>query len=235
MTEKICGIGLGPGDPELVTIKAVRAMEHADIVVVPQSDVTGRSIAADIVTHYVPAEKIHMYHFPMTGNKADLDARYSVLASEMALWAAAGKRVCYVTIGDTPVYSTFNYLRDKLLEQQIATEMVPGISAFSAAANSQSLPLCEKDGSFCVVEMPESLDELPALLERFTSVVLMKVHKRLPALCAFVRGVDLAQAFLFQRVTLPDAQVYDLLTQIPPESAGYLSTAILQGKVIEHS
>ncbi|MDY6848419.1 MAG: precorrin-2 C(20)-methyltransferase [Thermodesulfobacteriota bacterium] len=231
MTSKvICGIGLGPGDPELVTIKAVRAMERADILVVPQSDVTGRSIAADIVAHYVPAEKIHMYHFPMTGNKADLDFRYSALAADMAAWADEGKRICYVTIGDTPVYSTFNYLREKLLERGIVTEMVPGISAFSAAANTQNLPLCEKDGSFCVIEMPDSVDELSALLERFTSVVLMKVHKRLPALCEFVRQADLAQAWLFQRVTLADEQVYDLLTQSPPESAGYLSTAIVQGK-----
>ncbi|ADU66415.1 precorrin-2 C20-methyltransferase [Desulfurispirillum indicum S5] len=228
MTAKICGIGLGPGDPELVTIKAVRAMEQADMVVVPQSDITGRSIAADIVSRYIPAEKIHMYHFPMTGNKADLDTRYSALADEMARWAATGKRVCYVTIGDTPVYSTFNYLRDKLLAQGIATEMVPGVSAYSAAANSQSLPLCEKDGSFCVIEMPETLDELPALLERFSSVVLMKVHKRLPALCQFVRQADLAYASLFQRITLPEEQVYDLLTQTPPQDAGYLSTAILQ-------
>ena len=226
----ICGIGLGPGDPELVTIKAVRTMEQADRVVVPQSDVTGRSIAADIVGHYVPAEKIHMYHFPMTGNKADLDARYSALATDMILWATAGQRICYVTIGDTPVYSTFNYLRDKLLEQGVATEMVPGISAFSAAANAQSLPLCEKGGSFCVIEMPESADELSALLERFSSVVLMKVHKRLPALCEFVRRADLAQAWLFQRISLDDEQLYDLLAQVPPESAGYLSTAILQGR-----
>jgi precorrin-2/cobalt-factor-2 C20-methyltransferase len=58
----------------------------------------------------------------------------------------------------------------------------------------------------------------------------MKVHKRLPALCEFVRQADLAQAWLFQRVTLADEQVYDLLTQSPPESAGYLSTAIVQGK-----
>ncbi|MBW6509788.1 MAG: precorrin-2 C(20)-methyltransferase [Desulfuromonadales bacterium] len=226
----ICGVGLGPGDPELVTMKAVRAMEQADLVVVPQSDVTGRSIAADIVAHYVPAEKIHMYHFPMTGNRADLDIRYSALAGEMARWANEGKRICYVTIGDTPVYSTFNYLRDKLLEQGIVTQMVPGISAFSAAANARSLPLCEKDGSFCVIEMPESVAELSALLERFTSVVLMKVHKRLPALCAFVRQADLAQAWLFQRISLRDEQVYDLLTQDPPEAAGYLSTAIVQGK-----
>jgi precorrin-2/cobalt-factor-2 C20-methyltransferase len=227
---RICGIGLGPGDPELVTIKAVRAMERADIVVVPQSDVTGRSIAVDIVAHYVSAEKIHMYHFPMTGNKADLDTRYGALAADMVLWANAGKRVCYVTIGDTPVYSTFNYLRDKLLEQGIATEMVPGISAFSAAANAQSLPLCEKGGSYCVMEMPASPDELSALLERFTSVVLMKVHKRLPALCGFVQQARLAHAYLFQRISLHDEQVYDLLTQVPPESAGYLSTAILQGQ-----
>ncbi|MCD8568691.1 MAG: SAM-dependent methyltransferase [Geovibrio sp.] len=110
----IYGIGLGPGDPELVTVKAVKTLEKSDVVIVPQSDKTGRSIAGDIVKNYVPEEKILWYYFPMTGDKADLDTRYTALAAEMEKLAAEGKTISYVTIGDTPVYSTFNYLRDKL-------------------------------------------------------------------------------------------------------------------------
>jgi len=224
----IYGIGLGPGDPELVTVKAVKTLEKSDVVIVPQSDKTGRSIAFDIVKNYVPEEKIHMYYFPMTGNKADLDVRYTALASDMEKLAAEGKTVSYVTIGDTPVYSTFNYLRDKLKTKNIDTRMVAGISAFSASANRVNLPLCEKDGSFCVVEMPETDEELAELTRRFTSVVLMKVHKRLGVLISFVRENKLSEAYLFQRVTMDDEQIFDLLNEMPEESAGYLSTAILK-------
>jgi len=224
----IYGIGLGPGDPELVTVKAVKTLEKSDVVIVPQSDKTGRSIALDIVKNYVPEEKIHMYYFPMTGNKADLDIRYTALASEMEKLAAQGKTISYVTIGDTPVYSTFNYLRDKLKAKNIDTKMVAGISAFSASANRVNLPLCEKDGSFCVVEMPETDEELAELTRRFTSVVLMKVHKRLGVLINFVRENKLSEAYLFQRVTMDDEQIFDLLNEMPEESAGYLSTAILK-------
>lgn len=224
----IYGIGLGPGDPELVTVKAVKALEKSDIVIVPQSDKTGRSIAGDIVKNYVDEEKIHWYFFPMTGDKVDLDKRYTALAEDMEKMAKGRKTISYVTIGDTPVFSTFNYLRNKLKEKGIETSMIAGISSFSAAANRLSLPLCEKDGSFCVVEMPDTDKELAELVDRFSSVVLMKVYKRLDVLIDFVRKEKLSEAYLFQRVTMEDEKVYNLLEETPDEAAGYLSTAILK-------
>ncbi|ADD66958.1 precorrin-2 C20-methyltransferase [Denitrovibrio acetiphilus DSM 12809] len=226
---KIFGIGLGPGDPELLTVKAVRILEDADIVIVPQSDKTGRSIAGDIVKHYISAEKIHWYLFPMTGVKADLDIRYDALADTMADMAKDDKKVCYVTIGDTPVYSTFNYLRNRLFERGFEMEMVPGVSAFSAGANSVALPLCEKGENFCVIEMPATKEELAAVLQSFTSVVLMKVHKKLNVLIDFVKENDLSAAYLFHRVTLEDERTYNLLKEeITDDQAGYLSTAIIK-------
>jgi precorrin-2/cobalt-factor-2 C20-methyltransferase len=225
---KIYGIGLGPGDPELLTVKAVKTLESADIVVVPQSDKTGRSIAGDIVKHYIPEEKIYWYYFPMTGIKADLDERYDDLANKMACMLGEGRKVCYVTIGDTPVYSTFNYLRDRLIDVNIQMEMIPGISAFSAGANQVALPLCEKGENFCVIEMPPSKDELTGVLEEFTTVVLMKVHKKLNILTEFVAENHLSAAYLFHRVTMEDGITYDLLNDEIDEKAGYLSTAILK-------
>lgn len=225
---KIYGIGLGPGDPELLTVKAVKTLESADIVVVPQSDKTGRSIAGDIVKHYISEDKIYWYHFPMTGIKSDLDQRYDELANNMAGMLSEGKKVCYVTIGDTPIYSTFNYLRDRLLDKNIEMEMVPGISAFSAGANQVALPLCEKSENFCVIEMPPTKDELSEMLENFTTVVLMKVHKKLHVLQEFVNENPLSAAYLFHRVSMEDGQTYDLLNDEVDEKAGYLSTAIIK-------
>ncbi|MBF0516319.1 MAG: precorrin-2 C(20)-methyltransferase, partial [Nitrospirae bacterium] len=69
-------IGLGPGDPELVTIKAKRILEASDDVIVPQSDVLGRSVAKDIIVHYVDASKLPMYYFPMNNNREQLRQRY---------------------------------------------------------------------------------------------------------------------------------------------------------------
>lgn len=226
---KIYGIGLGPGDPELLTVKAVRILEEADIIVVPQSDKTGRSIAGDIVKHYISDDKIHWYFFPMTGIKADLDVRYTDLAGTMADMLKSGKKVAYVTIGDTPIYSTFNYLRNKLIKQDIEMEMIPGVAAYSAGANQVALPLCEKGENFCIIEMPETKEELARALESFTSVILMKVHRKLSVLNEFVRENELRAAYLFHRVSLSDGETFDLLKQnIDDDSAGYLSTAIVK-------
>lgn len=226
---KIYGIGVGPGDPELLTVKAVRILVDSDVVVVPQSDKTGRSIAGDIVKHYVPESKIHWYFFPMTGVKSDLAVRYDELAEAMKNYLAIGKKVAYVTIGDTPVFSTFNYLRNRLINMDIEMEMIPGISAFSAGANQQSLPLCEKGESFCVIEMPETAEEISKYLQDFTTVILMKVHKKLHILKELISSASLSEAYLFNRVSLPDGKTYNLLTDnVDDEKAGYLSTAIIK-------
>jgi len=226
---KIFGIGVGPGDPELMTVKAVKVLEGSDVVVVPQSDKTGRSIAGDIVKNYISEEKIHWHFFPMTGVKTDLDKRYDSLAETMADMVKGGKNVCYVTIGDTPIFSTFNYLRNRLIKTGIEMEMVPGVAAYSAGANEAALPLCEKDGSFCIVEMPDNPQEIDRLAGEFSSVVLMKVHKRLGTLLDYVKRAELEAAYLFHRVSLSDGRTYDLLKEdVEDEQAGYLSTAIIK-------
>ncbi len=165
----------------------------------------------------------------MTGDQPDLDLRYDELANTMLQMLKEGKRVCYVTIGDTPIFSTFNYLRNRLVEKGIEMEMVPGIAAYSAGANEQALPLCEKGGSFCIIEMPTNPEEITKKLDEFTSVVLMKVQKNLRILTDYVNDNDLSAAYLFHRVSLEDGRTYDLLTEeVTDEQAGYLSTAIIK-------
>lgn len=230
---KIYGIGLGPGDPELLTLKAVRIMNEVDVVIVPQSDKTGKSMAQGIIKGHIAEEKMLFYYFPMTNDVKELDLRYTDVAEKVLGLLQDGKTVAYVTIGDTPVYSTFNYLYAKLKCLDIEVEMVPGISSFSAIANRASLPLCEKYGNFCVIEMPDDLDILKDKVANFETVIVMKVHKRFEKLVSFVKEAELAEAVMIQRVSLPDEQIYDL-KEIgsnnfqSKEKAGYMSTAILK-------
>jgi len=228
MKNRLIALGVGPGDPELVTVKAVRLMKEADIIIVPQSDKTGRSVAKEIIKPYVPDEKMHMNFFPMTGDKKDLDKRYTELAGEIAEMLKENKKVCYVTIGDTPLYSTFNYLASKLMELGFESELTPGIAAYSAAANRAAVTLCEKDESMCIIEMPEDAEKLAEKLKDFATVIVMKVHKKLPALKEFVKNSELKHAILASRVSMEDEFVIDMKKEDAPEEAGYLSTAILR-------
>lgn len=224
---KVYGIGLGPGDKELLTLKAVRIMNESDVVVVPQSNKTGRSLAKDIISGVIPDEKIHMYYFPMTGEKETLDAKYAELAVQVAEMLKQGKKVSYVTIGDAPIYSTLNYLAHKLEAHGIDTEFVPGISAISAVPNILSIPVAEKDESFCTVEMKDDTAFMKECVEKFATVFVMKVHNKLDVLKKFVKDNNIKTAYVISRATLKDEIILDLNSDEAKE-INYLSTAILK-------
>ncbi|VAX29943.1 hypothetical protein MNBD_NITROSPIRAE02-888, partial [hydrothermal vent metagenome] len=114
MSNTVHSIGLGPGNPELLTVRARRILEESDIVVVPQSDETGRSVARDIILHYIEPSRILMYYFPMNNDREDLENRYTELALQIKQLIAEGKRVSYVTMGDPTIFSTSNYITEKL-------------------------------------------------------------------------------------------------------------------------
>ncbi|MGA1846286.1 precorrin-2 C(20)-methyltransferase [Deferribacter abyssi] len=228
MQRRIYAIGLGPGDSEYISVKGVNVLKSCDLVVVPQSDKTGRSVAKEIVKQYVSDEKIFMYFFPMNNDKELLDRRYSELAEKIEQFLNEGKKVCYVTIGDLSIYSTFNYLYEKLKEKEIKVEKIAGIPSFIAAANRIDENIVIKGESFCVVEMEKDGRMLGKVLSLFDTVIVMKVHKRLKSLIEFARENKMVEkAYLVERCTLDGERVFDLLTDEVPENAGYLSTAIL--------
>lgn len=222
----IYGIGLGPGDPELITLKALRTMQESDIVVVPQSDKMGTSVARKIIAPHLREEQIYMYHFPMTNDEDDLADRYTALADDMAQMVRSGKKVCYVTIGDATIFSTFAYLAQRLRFQGVETALIPGIPSFIAASNILSTSIVEKGERFCVVEMPDNTDELNRLTEAFDTVICMKVHKRLGTLVQFA-GQFSGSCHLVKRAYLDGEELLNLKTDTPDDKAGYLSVAII--------
>jgi precorrin-2/cobalt-factor-2 C20-methyltransferase len=138
-----------------------------------------------------------------------------------------GKKICYVTIGDAPIYSTLNYFAGKLSKHGVDTEFVPGISAISAVSNILSVPVTEKDESFCTIEMREDTSFMKECIEKFETVFVMKVHNKLEQLRDFVKDNDIKLAHVISRATLEDEVRLDLnndkITEI-----NYLSTAILK-------
>jgi len=232
MQKLIYAIGLGPGDPELITLKALNILKDSDVVVTPQSDKNGRSLAKEIISKHVSSSKIYTYYFPMNNDKNLLDKRYKELAENINDFLSEGKKISYVTIGDLSIYSTFNYLEKKLKLFDINVIKIPGVPSFIAAANRINENLVIKDESFCVVELSNNLDKLDDLLSNFSTVVIMKVHKRLNELIAFVKNNNLVKkGFLIERATLPEERIFDLLSDDIPNDAGYLSTAILFSEV----
>ncbi|MDR0453418.1 MAG: precorrin-2 C(20)-methyltransferase [Deferribacteraceae bacterium] len=226
---KIKIIGVGPGDPELVTVKAVRVLREADVVYVPESDAGGRSVAEKIISPYVSKEKIRLSYFPMTNDEEELDRRYVALAEEVTDIMLSGKKVAYVTLGDGMLYSTALYLSERLKRKGVCHEFIPGIPSYVACANLIQIPLAEKRECFAIAGVPENTEGICGFVDRFNTVAFMKISKRLPVLLEYVKKYKPKTAMLVCRGTLDGEKIVDLTqTEGVEPDAGYLAIAFIK-------
>ncbi|MEV7690016.1 precorrin-2 C(20)-methyltransferase [Streptomyces bungoensis] len=147
MSSRLVGVGVGPGDPELVTVKGVNALRAAEVVVVPVMDTGERGRAEATVLHYVPGEKIVRVVFALNErtDRARREAAWDAAGSEVAALLERHGSVAFATIGDPNVYSTFTYLAHTVagLVPGVAVETVPGITAMQDLAARSGAVLTE--------------------------------------------------------------------------------------------
>jgi precorrin-2/cobalt-factor-2 C20-methyltransferase len=163
MTGKFIGIGVGPGDPELITIKASKALQTADIICIPKANVDKPSLAVTMIQQILEERKAkpEMLEliFPMTKDDISNQELWDKNANTIAQKVNAGKMVAFITLGDPMFYSTFIYLYQSLQKSHpdLKLEIIPGVSAFNACATSARIPLAEKEELITVI--PSELDE----------------------------------------------------------------------------
>ena len=220
-------VGLGPGDPELITIKAIKALEASEVILVPQAKRKKQSLAWEICQHWVDKARLKIVHFAMKPQGPDQEG-YRALAQEIKDLLAQGKTVSYVTIGDPAIYSTAIYLCQELKKHQVKINYIPGISAFNAGAALLGRALCEKGQNLGLYEMPDEPHLASERIKRHTTTVFMKVNQRVSVLLEAVRATSPKEAFLLQRIGLPEEKVYDLLSLSEPLEKAYLSLAIIR-------
>jgi len=230
MAQPIYAIGIGTGDPELLTLKAKRLLEESDLVFVPQSSLQGKSVAREVVKHYIPESKIKMVYFPMNNVKSDLAERYAELARQMVEACETGITLSYVTMGDPTIFSTSIYLSEQLIAQGAVVQHIPGINSINAASTMLGLPLCVKGENFAVYEMPEDVERAVDLIRHHSTTVFMKVNKKLPALMEAVSLSNPEIAYLVRRMGLDNEMVFDLTNSANPPDAAYLSVAVIKLK-----
>jgi precorrin-2/cobalt-factor-2 C20-methyltransferase len=209
------GIGVGPGDPELITIKAVKALKAADFICVPKSHAHKKSMALSMVKQILaerekPAEILELV-FPMTKNELNNRKLWVENAAIVATKAKKGN-VVFITLGDPMLYSTFLYLYECVKETypEIELEIIPGVTSVTAAAASSKLPLAEKEEVVSII--PSDLD--PARIEETAkhadNLVFMKcahhIKEFVPILLrsGFTENSTVA---LIKRCTLPEEKV----------------------------
>ncbi|MEL4504210.1 precorrin-2 C(20)-methyltransferase [Luteococcus sp. H138] len=189
---RLIGVGVGPGDPELVTLKAARLLREADAVLVPttESSGDGPGRAEQVVTAVVPEARIIRIPFSMADRRGVTPRReeswQASATAALAQFAAGAHSVVFATVGDPSIYSTFSYLAGTVTDARpdVQTELVPGITAMQALAAASGTPLCEGTEVLALVPATRDLAGLGAVLEAADAVCIYKGGRQLPALRA---------------------------------------------------
>ncbi len=226
-------VGVGPGDPELLTLKAVRVLRAADVVIAPTGSADTASYALGIVAAHLDRGRQLVVErlFPMSRDEAVLRPRWEEAAAEAAAHVRAGRSVAFVTIGDPLLYSTFLYLYDILRRDypDVPISIVPGITSLGAAAAAAGLPLVLGDERLAILPATLPVESLRGALAEFDCVVLLKVSRVYDRLYALLQELGLERHGLFvRRVGSADEEVVSDLAALVGQKLDYLSLLIVR-------
>ncbi|SDN02044.1 precorrin-2 C20-methyltransferase / precorrin-3B C17-methyltransferase [Actinacidiphila guanduensis] len=236
-TARLYGVGLGPGDPSLMTLRAVEAIAAADVVAY-HSARHGRSIARAIAARHIRADHIEEpLVYPVTTESTDhpggyrgaMDAFYEEAAERLAAHLDAGRSVAVLAEGDPLFYGSYMHMH-KRLAHRYPTEVVPGVTSMAAAAARLGTPLAE--GGEVLTVLPGTLpeEELAARLAATDAAVVMKLGRTFPAVRrALERTGRLAEAHYVERATMPGERTADL-SEVAADSVPYFAVAVVPGR-----
>ncbi|MDO4261514.1 MAG: precorrin-2 C(20)-methyltransferase [Eubacteriales bacterium] len=229
MAGKIYGIGVGPGDPELLTLKAKRILEQADVIAVPVKEPGEYSTALEIVRPVVDlhGKEIHEVVFRMDRDVERRKACRAEACGQLAGLLRDGKDIAMITLGDVAVYSTYMYVNNYLAEAGFETEIVPGIPSFCGGAARAQLTLMEGNESLAIVPSVQESGILAEALDRFENVVVMKAGGSIGRLKGMLeeRKIPLQCATVLSRVGMEDEYVGPL---DPGREYSYFTTVIVK-------
>lgn len=226
------GVGVGPGDPALLTEKAKRTIEAADVLAVPvnKKAATAFSIVKQAVD--LKEKPVLELAFAMTGDRQKWKACAVEAAETIGALLREGKQVALVTLGDVTLYSTCMYVFHLLKQQGFAAELVPGISAASAGAALAGISMAQDQESVAVVPLGRHPERHRALLDAADNLVLMKAGSCMDWILQYMKehGIPLEQAVVFANLGLPGEFVG---TPKADWAYGYFTTVIVKKNVWE--
>lgn len=245
MSGILYGVGVGPGDPKLLTLKAVQTIKDSDIIAVPVSDATfteavyeeagqrgkrdhllKKCVAYQIALPEIPemAQKGKLYlPMPMVKEKDRLKQVHDDCARTTARYLEAGKQIAFLTLGDPAIYSTYLYVHKRIQKKGYPTCIIPGIPSFCAAAAAMGMGLVENKQELHII--PASYEIEKGLTLPGTKV-LMKAGRKMPYVKETVKNRGLHMQMV-ENCTMETEKIYRRGQDIPDE-AGYYSLMIIK-------
>lgn len=226
MTGTLYGLGLGPGDSELLTLKALRILRECFVVAYPQPD-DGESFARSIAAPYLTAEQLEIpIIIPMDVSRDPAQAVYAKAAETIAHHLDAGSDVAVLCEGDPFFYGSFMYLY-RHLAQKYHCEIVPGISSLMASSAVLGRPLAARNDVLTVIPAPLPDAEIRAKIATSDAIAIMKLGRHFPRIRALLRDMGLeGEAGYCERISLENQKVMKL-PEVADNSAPYFSMILI--------
>lgn len=229
MPGRLTGVGVGPGDPELVTLKALRALREAGLIFVPVAERGEEGRAETVVLAHVGPERVRRLAFSLSDDPAAREDGWAHAGTEVAAALLEHARVAFATIGDPNLYSTFTHLAQRVrsILPEAAIETVPGITAMQALAAASGAVLAK--GAECLALLPFAAGEnrLEEALASFDSVVCYKGGRHLPEILQAIEASGRLKGAVYgERLGLPGERVCPA-SETAGTRGAYLSTVIV--------
>lgn len=228
------GVGIGPGDPELITVKSQRFLSGVPIIFVPKAKITDESLALGILLNSVvnrTGAELRELVFPMSKDPAVLEPAWAAARTAVLDVLRAGKDCAFITLGDTAIYSTYMNLLGELrkAEPGLRIETSAGIASYSHAAALLNLSLVEKAERMAILPCLTDVEAMRPDLERFDTVVLMKVSRRFADLRELLRGMGLLPySHLALKLGSPGELLTSDLDAVDADKVSYMSLVIVR-------
>lgn len=230
---RLYGLGVGPGDPELITVKAFRLLKEVDVVAYPKKRTGAKSYAHAIMDTYIqPGEKEQLgLIFPMSKDAAVLEPHWNQTVATIWEHLSQGRDVAFVTEGDPNLYSTWIHMARRMQEQhpEVEIQSVPGISSINGAAARLGMYLVDGDEQLAIVPATDDRAAMKKAIESHDAIVFLKVAKVLDMMIDLLQEMDLAsKASVVTRVTSAEEQVWQHVEQLKGQELNYLTLMVVR-------
>ena len=222
------GIGVGPGDPELLTVKAINAIRNSNVIIAPKTEKKDGSVALTIAQPYLRADVEIVYQtFPMVRNFEDSPDVFEDNQREILNFLRDGKNVAFLTLGDPMFFSTYIYIFRLLKNSGVTIETIPGVPAFLAIASKIGRPLAFGNDILTVIPATASNEKIAAAAQVSDAAVIMKVYKNFAEVVDILASENLTgDAVLVSRCGLEDEKIFADLEAHKADRLNYLSTIL---------
>jgi precorrin-2/cobalt-factor-2 C20-methyltransferase len=222
------GVGVGPGDPELITLKAMKVLNQVDVIFAAASSKNEYSLALENAkSHMLNGAEVVRLSFPMTREQEALEKN----ARRILEFVQKGRDAAFITIGDPLTYSTFGYVMQTIQEMapEVPVQIIPGVTSYQAATAAAHEIVAEKEETFCVVSGSKGGEQLKEMINKVDCVVMLKVYRHLDKILDTLEELGIQdRVTLVSRCGMEDQVISKNPQELRGKKVPYLSLMIVK-------